>query len=149
MPKPILKDIIETFTEEELNLTVPIHFQDVSLNDYEYVNTYNTYLQNGDYRAAVEYRKRYSELLDKYIFDAKKMNILISLVINSYLFAKSEKTASNTSFDTSNTDSSETNVQEVLEKIINQLNGYTIKCVDSLPEDSSKNPNTLYLIPEE
>lgn len=88
MPKPTLKQLIETFTEEELTLTVPIDFQDVNADDYPIVNQYNTYLSSGNYDAALQYRNANSSILDKYIFDAKKMNMLQAMAINAYLFAK-------------------------------------------------------------
>ena len=79
-------------------LTVPIEFQDVSADDYPYVNEYNRLLAsaqtNADtdegydaFVAANEYRTANQEHIDKYVLDAKKLNILIALVINAYMFA--------------------------------------------------------------
>lgn len=127
MPNPTLREIVETFTEEELSLTVPIEFQDVSADDYPYVNEYNRLLAsaqtNADtdegydaFVAANEYRTVNQEHIDKYVLDAKKLNILMTLVINAYMFAKGEKSATNTSYDNSISGASSTNVQDVIDE---------------------------------
>lgn len=127
MPNPTLREIVETFTEEELSLTVPIEFQDVSADDYPYVNEYNRLLAsaqtNADtdegydaFVAANEYRTVNQEHIDKYVLDAKKLNILMTLVINAYMFAKGEKSATNTSYDNSMSGASSTNVQDVIDE---------------------------------
>lgn len=85
-----INDIISTFTESDLNLTVPLDLQDVSESDLEVVNTYNTYLSSGDYSGATTYRNEHQEL-EKYILDVKKYNILQAFVMNAYLYAKSQK----------------------------------------------------------
>lgn len=127
MPNPTLREIVETFTEEELSLTVPIEFQDVSADDYPYVNEYNRLLAsaqtNADtdegydaFVAANEYRTANQEHIDKYVLDAKKLNILMTLVINAYMFANGEKSAINTSYDNSMSGASSTNVQDVIDE---------------------------------
>ena len=128
MPNPTLREIVETFTEEELSLTVPIEFQDVSADDYPYVNEYNRLLAsaqiNADtdegydaFVAANEYRTANQEHIDKYVLDAKKLNILMTLVINAYMFAKGEKSATNTSYDNSESGLESTTVQEAIDEI--------------------------------
>ena len=128
MPNPTLREIVETFTEEELSLTVPIEFQDVSADDYPYVNEYNRLLAsaqiNADtdegydaFVAANEYRTANQEHIDKYVLDAKKLNILMTLVINAYMFAKGEKSATNTSYDNSESELESTTVQEAIDEI--------------------------------
>lgn len=127
MPNPTLREIVETFTEEELSLTVPIEFQDVSADDYPYVNEYNRLLAsaqiNADtdegydaFVAANEYRTANQEHIDKYVLDAKKLNIIMTLVINAYMFTKGEKSATNTSYDNSMSGASSTNVQDALDE---------------------------------
>lgn len=127
MPNPTLREIVETFTEEELSLTVPIEFQDVSADDYPYVNEYNRLLAsaqtNADtdegydaFVAANEYRTVNQEHIDKYVLDAKKLNILMTLVINAYMFAKGEKSATNTSYDNSMSGANADNVQDALDE---------------------------------
>lgn len=137
MPNTTLKDIVNTFTEEELNLTVPIDFQDVDQDHYDLVNEYNTYLSNGNYAAALNLRNNNTEL-DKYIFDAKKMNMLQSMVINAYLFAKDEKSAKYTQYDDTNTKFGATNVQAAIENMDKKMdsNLKTIeKKMPSEPQD--------------
>lgn len=85
-----LRDIIDTFTEQDLDTSVPIALQDVSETDYVTVNTYNNYIKNGDYSTAISYRNVHPEL-EKYILDVKKYNILQAFIINAYLYAKSQK----------------------------------------------------------
>lgn len=128
MPNPTLREIVETFTEEELSLTVPIEFQDVSADDYPYVNEYNRLLAsaqtNADtdegydaFVAANEYRTANQEHIDKYVLDAKKLNILMTLVINAYMFAKGEKSATNTSYDNSISKFISDNVQDAIDEL--------------------------------
>lgn len=116
MPNPTLRQIVDTFTENELDLTVPIDFQDVNATDFPIVKQYNTYLADGNYNAALRYRNENINTLDKYIFDAKKINILQSLAINAYLFAKGEKSAVNTSYDNTKSGCSAANVQGALDE---------------------------------
>lgn len=128
MPNPTLREIVETFTEEELALTVPIEFQDVSLEDYPYVNEYNRLLASAQassdtdegynaFQAAYKYRLANQDKIDKYIIDAKKLNILMTLVINAYMFAKGEKSATNTSYDNSISKFISDNVQDAIDEL--------------------------------
>ena len=85
-----LSDIISTFTETDLDLTIPLELQDVSEEDMPVVNAYNAYLADNAFATANTYRNEHPEL-EKYILDVKKYNILQALVINSYLYAKDQK----------------------------------------------------------
>lgn len=114
---PKLRDIISTFNENELDLNVPIDFQDISLGDVSYVNTYNTYLQNGQFEEAYSYREENSDHIEKYILDATKINYLQTMLINSYLFSKEEKNAKNTSFDNSSGSFTSSTVQGAIEEL--------------------------------
>ena len=114
MPK--LREIISTFTPEELELSVPIYVQDVSLTDFEIVNRYNELLSAKDYKSAYELRTTNPEL-EKYIIDAKKINILITYIMNAYEFSKAEKNAGNTSYDSSKSKLKATNVQDAIDNL--------------------------------
>lgn len=154
MPNPTLREIVETFTEEELSLTVPIEFQDVSADDYPYVNEYNRLLAsaqtNADtdegydaFVAANEYRTANQEHIDKYVFDAKKLNILMTLVINAYVFAKGEKSAINTSYDNSETGIEADNLQDAIDALWT-INNSKIRVVNVAPTEVSE--ETIYIV---
>lgn len=114
MPK--LREIISTFTPEELELSVPIYVQDVTITDYPKVNEYNRLLSIQDYQGAYSYRTANPEL-EKYILDAKKINALIVYIMNAYEFSKMEKNASHTSYDSSKNKLKATNVQDAIDKL--------------------------------
>lgn len=82
-----VNDLISTFTETELNLTVPLDVQDVSESDLPVVNEYNSYIANNNYSTATTFRTNHPEL-EKYIFDVKKINILQTMWMNAYVYAK-------------------------------------------------------------
>ena len=84
-----VNDLISTFTETELNLTVPLDVQSISETDYETVNEYNNYLANRDLASATTFRVNHPEL-EKYIWDEKKINILQLMWMNSYIYAKNK-----------------------------------------------------------
>lgn len=137
MPDTTLRDIVNTFTEQELDLSVPIDFQDVDQDHFELVNNYNTYLSNGQYSEALALRNNNPDL-DKYIFDAKKMNILQSMVINSYLFAKDEKSAKYTKYDDSKTNLNADNVQTAIEN--------TNTKIESVEKKMPSEPNDVNIV---
>lgn len=114
MPK--LREIISTFTPEELELSVPIYVQDVTITDYPKVNEYNRLLSIQDYQGAYSYRTANPEL-EKYILDAKKINALIVYIMNAYEFSKMEKNASHTSYDSSKNNLKATNVQDAIDNL--------------------------------
>lgn len=181
MPNPTLREIVETFTEEELALTVPIEFQDVSLEDYPYVNEYNRLLASAQanlddeagynaFQAAYEYRVANKDKIDKYIIDAKKLNILMTLVINAYMFSKGEKSAINTSYDNAEsgieaeniqdavdtlnekieetTDTLTTTIEDIINYMTNQLNNFASRHVYVTELPSNPDPNVFYYLPE-
>ena len=148
MPNPTLREIVETFTEEELNLTVPIEFQDVSLEDYPYVNEYNRLLASAQanlddeegynaFQAAHTYRIENKDKLDKYIIDAHKLNILMTLILNAYAFSKGEKSAINTSYDNTETKMNSQNLQDAIGEIIEKING-VVEYFDQALDESNK-----------
>lgn len=146
MPDITLRELINTFTEQELDLIVPIDFQDVSADDYELVNEYNAYLANGNFDAALQFRNANADVLDKYIFDAKKMNMLQSMVINAYLFAKDEKAAKYSSYDNSNTGLEADNVQEAIDETFRTVNNTIETNVAELNENAAKTPQDLNIV---
>lgn len=156
-----LRDIVNTFTEQELDLTIPLEYKDVDANSYPYVNQYNSYLSVGDYESAYNYRVENSAILEPLIHDAKKANTLLALAINSYLFAKGEKTAANTSFDNSfNSYVTATNVQDAIEciavaadtyitELYNKINDLNKKHVFVKELPKNPDPDTYYYLEEE
>ena len=152
MPNPTLRQLISTFTEQELDLNLPLNLQDVSAEDLELVDQYNAYIANKDYQTAYDFRLANPQL-EKYIIDAKKLNTLIMMWINAYLFAQEEKTAANISYDNNSGIVNAATVQTALDTLgnridvlVNQLNDYTILAVDALP--ATKDQNTIYLVKE-
>lgn len=141
---PTLRDIVNTFTEQELDMTVPLDFKSVDADSLPYVEQYNKYLANGDYQSAYDYRIANSEILEPRIYDDVKANIQQALAINAYVFAKGEKSAENTSYDNTSSGVNASTVQAVLDLVLTQLGGYTIKKVSTLP--SSPDSNTIYLV---
>lgn len=156
-----LRDIVNTFTEQELDLTIPLEYKDVDANSYPYVNQYNSYLSVGDYESAYNYRVENSAILEPLIHDAKKANTLLAIAINSYLFAKGEKTAANISFDNSfNSDVTATNVQDAIEalagaagtyitELYNKINDLNKKHVFVKELPKNPDPDTYYYLEEE
>lgn len=137
-----LRDIVNTFTEQELDLTIPLEYKDVDANSYPYVNQYNSYLSVGDYESAYNYRVENSAILEPLIHDAKKANTLLAIAINSYLFAKGEKTAANISFDNSfNSDVTATNVQDAIEGIAVAADTYITELYNKIYSLETENAN--------
>ena len=159
MPNMVtLRDIVNTFTEQELDMSIPIDFKNPTAETIEYANRYNALLAAGDWQAAYEYRMENADILEPMIHDANALNRQQAMMINTYLFAKGGKTAENTSYDNTTSKLEGDNIQEVIDIICNklattnsnissiskQLGGYTIKKVSSLP--SSPNDKTIYLV---
>lgn len=147
-----LRDIVDTFTEQELDLTIPLEYKDVDANSYPYVNQYNSYLSVGDYESAYNYRVENSAILEPLIHDAKKANTLLAIAINSYLFAKGEKAASNISFDNSfNSYVTATNVQDAIEALIGVAGTYITELYNKITELYNKinDLNTKHVLVKE
>lgn len=103
-----LVEALDSLGDEVKSLTFPIDFKDPSLEEMEIVDTYNTYLSNGDYATALEYRTSHPEL-ESFIFDANKMNLLQTFVLTV-------QSALGTKYDNSMSGSEATNVQEALDE---------------------------------
>lgn len=166
MPNMVtLRDLVNTFTEQELDMSIPIDFKNPTAETVEYANQYNSLLAAGDWQGAYEYRVANADILEPMIHDAKALNRQQAMMINTYLFAKGEKAASNTSFDNTLSGVDANTVQKVIDLLLTNLNtlstqqnslsnnvntlstqlgGYTIKKVSSLP--SSPDEKTIYLV---
>lgn len=145
MPNMVtLRDLVNTFTEQELDMSVPIDFKNPTTETIKYANQYNAFLAAGDWQGAYNYRLQYADILEPMIHDARALNIQQAMMINTYLFAKGEKSATNTSYDNTNTGIDEDTVQKVLDSLVSQLGGYKIQKVASLP--SSPDSKTIYLV---
>lgn len=145
MPNMVkLRDLVNTFTEQELNMSIPIDFKNPTAETVEYANHYNKLLADGDWSGAYNYRAEHADILEPMIHDAKALNRQQAMMINTYLFAKGEKSASNTSFDNTLSGVDESTVQAVLDLLLTKLGGYSIKKVTTLPSNPDK--NTIYLV---
>ena len=142
MANSTVQDWINTLTPEELALELPIDFQDVSIEDAALVNQYNAYLSAGEYQTAYDYRVK-NPALEKYIYDAKKMNYLQSLALNAYVFAKGEKSAINTSYDNSETGIEADNLQDAIDALWT-INNSKIRVVNVAPTEVSE--ETIYIV---
>lgn len=152
-----LRDIVDTFTEQDLDLIVPIDFKDVDSESLPYIDTYNGYLASKRYEDAYNYRLEHSDILEPLILDAKKLNIQQAIMINTYLYAKGERSAINLSYDNTKSQLESDNLQgavdELLEKIIDSYNELYESAknrhifVEELPENPD--PDTFYYLEEE
>lgn len=155
-----LRDIVDTFTEQDLDLVVPIDFKDVDSESLPYINTYNGYLASKKYEEAYQYRLDNADILEPLILDAKKLNIQQAIMINTYLFAKGERSAENLIYNNTESGLTSDNLQgavdELLAKIIEAMS-YS----DNLHEQSKNrhvfveelpaepDPDTFYYLEEE
>lgn len=145
MPNMVtLRDLVNTFTEQELDMSVPFDFKNPTSETVEYANQYNALLASGDWQGAYEYRVANADILEPMIHDANALNRQQAMMINAYLFAKGEKSAKNTIFDNTESKVDADTVQKVIDLILSQLGGYTIKKVSSLPKEPDN--NTIYLV---
>lgn len=129
-------------------LTMPIDFQDVSSETLELVNTYETHLSNNDYTSAYEVRKD-NPVLESLILDATKLNYLQTLMLTSYEFSKTEKTAKNTSYDNTTSGLEATNLQDAVDEISAEIGisegseGSLSDRVDALEDKTSEIDSNL------
>ena len=155
-----LRDIVDTFTEQDLDLVVPIDFKDVDSESLPYINTYNGYLASKKYEEAYQYRLDNADILEPLILDAKKLNIQQAIMINTYLFAKGERSAENLIYNNTESGLTSENLQgavdELLAKIIEAMS-YSDNLheqsrnrhvfVEELPAEPD--PDTFYYLEEE
>ena len=144
-------EFVSTLTDNELKLTLPIDFQDVNAGDYEVVNKYNQLLANQDYQGAAKYRLEHSEL-EKYIFDAKKMNYLQTLALNAYLYAYKGGSVKEVTLEEylqigENYEPNTTYfVKDGDQAGLEGLGGYIFKEVTTLPSDAANKKNTIFIV---
>lgn len=155
-----LRDIVDTFSEQDLDLIVPIDFKDADSESLPYINTYNGFLASKKYEEAYQYRLEHSDILEPLIIDAKKLNIQQAIMINTYLFAKGERSAENLLYNNTESGLTSDNLQgavdELLAKIIEAMS-YSDNLheqsrnrhvfVEELPAEPD--PDTFYYLEEE
>lgn len=155
-----LRDIVDTFSEQDLDLIVPIDFKDADSESLPYINTYNGFLASKKYEEAYQYRLEHSDILEPLIIDAKKLNIQQAIMINTYLFAKGERSAENLIYNNTESGLTSDNLQgavdELLAKIIEAMS-YSDNLheqsrnrhvfVEELPAEPD--PDTFYYLEEE
>lgn len=116
-----LRDIVNTFTEQELDMTIPFDFKNPTNETIEYVDHYNQLLANGNYQEAMEYRKQNADILEPLIYDANALNRQQAMMINTYLFARGERSASNIIYDNTLSGAQSDNIQGVVDEICDTL----------------------------
>lgn len=116
-----LRDIVNTFTEQELDMTVPFDFKNPTNETIEYADHYNQLLANGNYQEAMEYRKQNADILEPLIYDANALNRQQAIMINTYLFARGERSASNIIYDNTSSGAQSDNIQGVVDEICDTL----------------------------
>lgn len=121
-----LREIVDTFTEQELDMTVPFDFKNPTNENIEYVDHYNKLIADGKYEDAMVYRKEHTEL-ESLIYDANTLNRQQALMINTYLFAKGERSAANIFYDNAESGAKSDTIQGVVDEICDTLgmNGNT------------------------
>lgn len=155
-----LRDIINTFTEQELDMTVPFDFKNPTSETIKYADEYNQLLASGQYQAAYEYRVKNADVLEPMIHDANALNKQQAMMINTYLFAnkgvtqdvtleeykkleeRGELAKDITYYIIDGTESGDV----VDEGNIDGVYSYTIKEVTALPSDAASKPNTIYIV---
>lgn len=85
-----LGDVVQTFTESDLQKSIPVFFEDVSGDTKDTVAEYQTLLSNGLYESAATYRNEHPEL-DNVIFDSKKINSIWAYLSFVYMYAKNKR----------------------------------------------------------
>lgn len=155
-----LRDIVDTFTEQDLDLVVPIDFKDVDSESLPYINTYNGYLASKKYEEAYQYRLDNADILEPLILDAKKLNIQQAIMINTYLFAKGERSAENLIYDNTTSGLTSDNLQGAVDELVVKI-AQTVAYADELHEQSRNrhvfveelpaepDPDTFYYLEEE
>lgn len=84
-----LGDIIQQFTEEDLQRQMPVLMQDIDAETKELVDTYQSYISSGNFAEASVYRAN-NPALETRIWDAFKANSTAVFSLYTYLYAKSK-----------------------------------------------------------
>ena len=85
-----LGDVVQSFTEKDLQKSIPVFLEDVSGNTKDAVAEYQRLLANGLYESATTYRNEHPEL-DNVIFDSKKINSIWAYLSFAYMYAKNKR----------------------------------------------------------
>lgn len=88
--KITLGDIIQQFTEEDLQKEMPVFMQDIDADTKEFIDTYQLYLSEGNFLEAESYRNSHPELETR-IWDSFKANAFMAYAAFVYLYAKDKK----------------------------------------------------------
>lgn len=135
----ILKELVDT-NENIGSLSFPIDFQDSSVETIEAENLYQEYLRNNQYDEAEKYRLEHPELESR-IFDSAKANLLQTLGLTSFQYAKEERSASNLIYDNSETRINANNLQDALDYVLLNHKSYEL-LTESQYEDKGNIVNT-------
>lgn len=84
-----LGDIIQQFTEEDLQRQMPVLMQDIDAETKELVDTYQAYISAGNFAEAATYRAN-NPALETRIWDAFKANSMAVFCLYTYLYARSK-----------------------------------------------------------
>lgn len=88
--KITLGDIIQQFTEEDLQKEMPVFMQDINADTKEFIDIYQLYLSEGNFLEAESYRNSHPELETR-IWDSFKANAFMAYAAFVYLYAKDKK----------------------------------------------------------
>lgn len=88
--KLTLGEVIQTFTESDLQKSIPVYLEDVSASTKDAMAEYQTKLEAGLYEEAASYKAAHPEL-DTIIFDSKKINSIWAYLSFVYLYAKNKR----------------------------------------------------------
>lgn len=85
--KVTLGNIVQQFTEKDLQKEMPIFMQDIDADTKELIDTYQLYLSDGNFSEAENYRNAHPELETR-IWDSFKANSFMAYASYIYLYAK-------------------------------------------------------------
>lgn len=88
--KLTLGDLVQQFTEEDLQQKMPVFLQDVDADTRPLLDTYQGLLADGSFAEAETFRTAHPELETR-IWDAYKANSMMAYAAFTYLYAKDQK----------------------------------------------------------
>ena len=87
--KLTLGDIVQSFSEEQLQTQMPIFMQDIDAETKDLIDTYQGYLVSGNFSEAETYRSN-NPALETRIWDAFKANSMMAYASYTYMYAKDQ-----------------------------------------------------------
>lgn len=87
--KLTLGDIVQSFTEEDLQKQMPIFMQDIDASTKGLIDTYQAYLSAGNFGDAESFRAN-NPALETRIWDAFKANSMLAYASYTYMYAKNQ-----------------------------------------------------------